>query len=243
MISTDSQNALLVGSSGLLGPLWYSALLDLGLRVITADAFDLQADFQLDLRQSSSIQNLSEKLPQIDVLVLNAGIDAKLSVTELNSEDKLFNLDQWTQFFQVNVIGQAQLIQSLIPNLRPNSTVIGIGSIYALVAPRIDVYNPPGMNSLFLKHPAYGASKAAYANLFRQYAIQYAGKISFNLLTLGVVDNAQPGHFRSSMPAQIPTRVFLDKDSLGKHLQSLILASDINFTGQNLVVDGGYTLW
>lgn len=243
MTSSESKTALLVGSSGLLGPVWHEALVDMGLAVLTADLTDANADIQLDLRDSSSILEMCQSLPQIDIVVLNAGVDAKLDHKGLDSLVGKLDLAQWGQFFQVNVIAQAELIDSILPKLTQGSIVIGIGSIYALVAPRIDVYNPPGGSTTLVKHPAYGASKAAFASLFRQYAIQNAGKTSFNLLTLGVVDGDQPDHFKSIMPTHIPNGVFLDKTKLGKHLQTLIAASDPNFTGQNIIVDGGYTLW
>ena len=243
MTSSNPKTALLVGSSGLLGPIWHEALGDLGTEVLTADLRDPKADFELDLRDSSSILEMCQSLPQIDIVVLNAGVDAKLDPKGLNSSVDTLDLAQWGQFFQVNVIAQAQLIDSILPKLTRGSIVIGIGSIYALVAPRIDVYNPPGTSATFLKHPAYGASKAAFANLFRQYAIQNAGKTSFNLLTCGVVEGEQPDHFKSTMPTHIPAGVFLDKTKLGKYLQFLIGVADPNFTGQNIIVDGGYTLW
>jgi NAD(P)-dependent dehydrogenase (short-subunit alcohol dehydrogenase family) len=197
----------------------------------------------VDLTSPKSIQHLCDSISELDVLVLNAGIDSKAQTQSHLDTPENFDHSSWTQFFQVNVIGQAQLIESLIPKLRPGAVVVAIGSMYGLVAPRIDVYNPESQPVSFFKHPAYGASKAALLNLIRQYAVRYAGRASFNMLTLGVVDSSQQLHFKKSMPKQIPTGTFLNPDTLGKHLQSFVENADLNLTGQNLVVDGGYTLW
>ena len=243
MLSPELKRALLVGSSGELGPIWKECLLNLGLEVFTADFADVTADFQLDLADSNSIREVTAGLPHFDVVILNAGVDAKLESPGSLSTFEAFAREKWNHFFSVNVIGQAELLESLIPKLNANALVIGIGSMYGLVSPRLDVYNPEGGTIKHVKHPGYGASKAAFANLFRQYAVQHAGRVSFNLLTLGVVAGDQPEHFRNTMPTHIPTGTFLTKRGLGKHLKALIESSDLNFTGQNIVVDGGYTLW
>ena len=243
MSSAKESKALLVGSSGLLGPIWVKALKDSGLRTTTSDLDKSSCDIHVDLTKPGSIRNLSEAVSELDVVVLNAGIDSKVQPQSTEPSSKAFDQSSWEKFFQVNVIGQAQLIESLIPRLKPGALVVAIGSMYGLVAPRIDVYNPEGYPAQFFKHPAYGASKAALLNLVRHYAVRYAGQASFNMLTLGVVASSQPDHFRSSMPKQIPTGLFLEPETLGKHLRSLVDNADLNVTGQNFVVDGGYTLW
>jgi NAD(P)-dependent dehydrogenase (short-subunit alcohol dehydrogenase family) len=241
MPSARDSKALLVGSSGLLGPVWEMALRESGLNVTTSDLDGDYCDIQVDLTRPESIQELCEAVTDLDVVVLNAGIDSKVQ-TQFTVPDS-FDQDSWAQFFQVNVIGQAQIIETLMPKLNPGAVVLAIGSMYGLVAPRIDVYNPDGQPVRFFKHPAYGASKAALLNLVRHYAVRYAGRVSFNMLTLGVVESSQPGHFRTSMPKQIPSGSFLEPLTLGKHLRSLVDNADLNVTGQNFVVDGGYTLW
>jgi NAD(P)-dependent dehydrogenase (short-subunit alcohol dehydrogenase family) len=241
MPSAKESKALIVGSSGLLGPIWEKALRESGLNVTTSDLDGGSCDIQVDLTRPESIQELCGAISNLDVVILNAGIDSK--VQSQSASPGGFDHDSWTQFFQVNVIGQAQLIETLIPKLNRGAVVVAIGSMYGLVAPRIDVYNPEGQPVRFIKHPAYGASKAALLNLLRHYAVRFAGQASFNMLTLGVVDSSQQEHFRTSMPKQIPTGSFLEPLTLGKHLRSLVDNADLNVTGQNFVVDGGYTLW
>jgi NAD(P)-dependent dehydrogenase (short-subunit alcohol dehydrogenase family) len=240
---SEAKRALLVGSSGMLGPVWLSSLTELGCEVQTADISDPNANFKLDLNSSSSIQGLVEQLKNLDIVVLNAGLDAKLERLPGDLVESAFDRQRWLDFFQVNVIGQAELISNLIPKLSHKSTIVAIGSMYGLVSPRVDVYNPAGAEGRFIKHLAYGSSKAALTNLMRQYAVQLAGRTSVNVLTLGVVDGGQPKHFRGKMTSQIPSGGFLQKDELGKYLAALITSSDLNFTGHNLVVDGGYTSW
>lgn len=243
MLSTDLGSGLLVGSSGILGPIWQRTLLPWSDILLTADRSDGQADYQLDLADRESINSLVHSMPPLDYVVINAGLDSKLQGGLGSGAGQVFDQELWRAFFDINVIGAAALIEGLVPRLKPNATVITIGSIYGVVSPRIDVYNADASGTLFFKHPAYGASKAALLNLMRQYAVRYSGKVSFNMLTLGVVGGNQPEVFKSRMPSHIPTGSFLNREDLGKHLEQLIRSKGPHFTGQNLIIDGGYTLW
>ncbi len=243
MPSTDLGSGLLVGSSGILGPIWLRTLLPWSDSLLTADKSDTQATYQVDLADTESIKSLVSRMPPLDYVVINAGLDSKLQGGLGPGAGDVFDQELWRAFFDINVIGAAALIEGLAPRLKPNATVITIGSIYGVVSPRIDVYNEDASETLFYKHPAYGASKAALMNMMRQYAVRYSGRVSFNMLTLGVVGGDQPEVFKSRMPSQIPTGSFLNRDDLGKHLEQLIRYKGPHFTGQNLIIDGGYTLW
>lgn len=241
-LDNRSSRVLLVGSSGLLGPIWREALSSGGFEVLSADLHADDADYQVDLLNERSLLELVRKLPPIGHVVYNAGIDSKPTFDSRSASS--FNYVDWERFFRVNVIGAAALIEGVLSRVQHGGSFVAIGSMYGLVAPRTNVYSPPGSHVVFTKHPAYGASKAALLNLFQQYAVKYAGSYSFNMLTLGVVASSQQTEFfRNRMPEHIPTGSFLDPIELGKHLIRLIQMSDPQIVGQNLIVDGGYTAW
>ena len=242
MSNNGNSRVLLVGSSGLLGPIWQEALRTEGFEVLAADLNDENADYQLDLLSEESLHQLFSKLPPLGHVVFNAGIDSK--PTSDSQALGPFNYADWERFFRVNVIGAAALFEGVLSKVTRGGSFVAIGSMYGLVAPRANVYSPPGSEIVLTKHPAYGASKAALHNLIKQYAVQYAGTFSFNMLTLGVVASRQQTEFfREQMPNHIPSGRFLDSEELGKHLVDLIRLSDPQIVGQNLIVDGGYSLW
>jgi NAD(P)-dependent dehydrogenase (short-subunit alcohol dehydrogenase family) len=234
-------DALLVGSSGNLGPIWQRSLEAQFKRVILADLTDPEADYQVDLSDEASLDTLALKIQPLDALVINAGLDSKVNASM--EEAPHFDRGQWERFFQVNVIGPVALIYKLLPKLKPKARIVAIGSIYGLLSPRLDVYNgaPDGRN--YVKHPGYGSSKAALLQTFRQLATHYAGQFSFNMLTIGMVEGDQPEHFKKTMRSQIPTGNFLQRETLGHHLNYLLDAVPPTLIGHNLIVDDGYSLW
>ncbi len=233
--------ALLVGSSGLLGPIWKATLEKNFSSVLTADKYDSGANFRLDLEIESDIDKIARLVTYLDALVLNAGLDSKLE--EGGSDSNLYNQEVWRRYFQVNVVGPLALVGKLLSKFNPGTRVVAIGSMYGLIAPRLDVYNSDSSTLNFIKHPAYGASKAALLQAFKQLAVIHAGHHLFNVLTLGVVENKQAAHFRQAMPKNIPTGEFLRAESLGYHLEYLLSQNFSPLIGHNLVVDGGYSLW
>lgn len=240
--SNCNSRVLLVGSSGLLGPIWQKALRSEGYEVLSADLNDENADFRLDLLSEESVHQLISQLPPLGHVVFNSGIDSK--PTSDSHELRSFDYAEWERFFRVNVVGAAALFEGVLPKVTHGGSFIAIGSMYGLVAPRANVYNPPGSEVVFRKHPAYGASKAALHNLIKHYAVAYAGTYSFNMLTLGVVSSSsQTQFFKEQMPNHIPSGRFLVVDELGNHLVNLMRLSDPQIVGQNLVVDGGYSSW
>ena len=243
MSTSQHRTALLVGSSGLLGPQWQTALTELGFYLTTADLSDSSADIKIDLASHESIRSLVNDVTGLNCLVINSGIDSKVLGDDELGDARVAEFANWQAFFDVNVTGPSILANALVPKMKPGGAVIFIGSMYGLVTPRIDVYSRDIQIGKFAKHPAYGASKAALLSSMKYFASRYSPTVSFNMLTLGVVDHNQNEVFRTEMPRNIPTGAFLKPESLGFHLKKLIELSENGLVGHNLVVDGGYTLW
>ena len=123
-------------------------------------------------------------------------------------------------------------------------SVINIGSLYAGVSPDAHFYDHLSGEVPFLKPPFYGASKAGVVNLSRYLATHLAPYgIRVNALSPGGVLGGQDEEFKRKFCARVPlNRLAVDADL---HGPLLFLASDASayVTGQELLVDGGFTAW
>ena len=90
---------------------------------------------------------------------------------------------------------------------------------------------------------AYGVSKGGLLQLTRYLSTVLAPKIRVNAITPGGVERGQNPKFQERYVYRTPLgRMASEEDYKGA---SLYLASDLSqyVTGQNLVVDGGWTAW
>ncbi|MEO0563282.1 MAG: SDR family oxidoreductase, partial [Chloroflexota bacterium] len=90
---------------------------------------------------------------------------------------------------------------------------------------------------------AYAASKGGLLALTRWLATVIAPNVRINMITLGGVFRNQPETFIARYNERTPlNRMATEADVKGA---ALYLASDLSqyVTGQNLIVDGGWSAW
>jgi len=117
--------------------------------------------------------------------------------------------------------------------------VILVSSIYGMVAPDWSLYRDTTMAN----PAAYGASKGGLIQLARYLATLMAPAVRVNALTPGGAWRGQPDPFHERYKARTPLRrMATEEDFKGA---AAYLASDLSayVTGQNLIVDGGWTAW
>lgn len=262
--SLEGKVAVVTGALGKLGPIWSDALLWAGAVVIGLDRVDdpseawsalggvhggdrihlLRADVRSADELQSALEEITRRFGSPDILVNNAGIDAPPgSAGGRLVEDVPFEENR--EIFEVNTLGAflcAQIFGSRMV-ASGGGSIINIGSLYAGVSPDPRMYDHIPSDPPFLKPPAYGASKAALLNLTRYLAVLWGGKgVRVNALSPGGVLGGQDPEFRQKFSGQVPMGRMALPEDLGGPL--VFLASDAAsyVTGQELLVDGGYTL-
>jgi short-subunit dehydrogenase len=162
--------------------------------------------FQLDLASNirEQFDQISDKLPMIDVLIENAGFLVNKPFPELNHEDL-------TTSYQVNVIGVMENIQCFLPKLNPEgSHIVNISSMGGFQG-----------SMKFAGLAAYSTSKAALCSFTELFAEEYKETtIKMNCLCLGAVqtemlEQAFPGYQAPLSPVQMAT--FIEDFSLTAH--------------------------
>jgi len=261
------KSAIVTGGTGLLGREFCRTLAEAGAGVLVADidgdnaeqyAADLRkagfdAGFaRVDITDSESVSAMVEcavgLFGSVDVLVTSAAMDPKFdSASEGKNVNTFenFPLEAWKQAVDVNLTGMFLCCQAAAREMVKNGSgsIINICSTYGLVGPDQRIYIRPGEDRR-TKPAFYSVTKAGVLGLTRYLATYYAGtKIRANALTPGGVFNNHDELFVQNYAARTVLGRMAEKDEMNGAL--LYLASDASsyMTGNNLIVDGGWTAW
>jgi NAD(P)-dependent dehydrogenase (short-subunit alcohol dehydrogenase family) len=257
----EDRTAVVTGAGGNLGPVWCRALLDAGATVVAVDRPGAPPDEQLaglagsgrlvlaeaDVRERASVERALDGalagLPPVAALVNNAGIDQPPGpATTYAVED--FPVELFRGTLEVNLLGLHTVCQVVGPRLAAagGGSIVNIGSLYASVSPDPRYYDHLPTDPAFLKPVAYGASKAAVVNLTRYLAVHWAAqRVRANVLSPGGVLGRQDEDFKRKFIARVPLGRMAEAADLVGPLVFLASPASAYVTGQELVVDGGYT--
>lgn len=253
--SLKDKVAIVTGGYGYLGKAFVEALYEAGAIVIVAarDHNKFKSVFSetknivfqyLDISNTESIKQcfstVKDNYGRIDILVNNAMYLSGQYPEEITDTDLSYSFD--------GLIGSVyKCIREILPYMKAKryGKIINIASMYGVVVPDFKVYADdclPNFNP-----PQYGASKAAVIQLtkfFAEYAI--AENINVNAISPGPFpsDSVQKNkEFISRLASKSPShRIGYPEDLKGT---IIFLASDASkyIVGQNIQVDGGWTIW
>ena len=235
------KNVIITGSEGQLGRCFVSKLKALEYQVIGFDLADQVNDniiyCQVDITNRSEIENALDELSQdIDILINNAGVSV-FSPFEDRTDDELDFV------IGVNLKGTILMTQAIFNRYfkhKKNGCVVNIGSIYGVIAGDMRLYNQGDRKTPEI----YGATKAAVINLTKYFAAYMADyNVRVNCMSPGGILNNQDSEFIKKYSHKVPmARMGNEKDLLST-LEYLISDNSSYITGQNVVIDGGLTVW
>jgi len=239
--------AIVTGANGLLGRRHVEALAEAGATVVGVDVDTT------DVTQPRSIIELRDRVlrdhGRIDVLVNNAAMNDMVENPMQDAEASKFEnypLELWKKVLDVNVTGVflcSQILGTVMAQQQRGS-IINIASTYGVVAPDQSIYRTENGTQSFFKSAAYPTSKGAVV-MFTKFLATYWGNagVRVNALSPGGVENGQPDVFLKRYSEKTPLgRMATSEDYMGA---LMFLASDASayMTGQNLIIDGGWTAW
>ena len=177
-----------------------------------------------------------DKNENITVLINNAGISI-FSPFEERTEDQI------DMVMNVNLKGNilmTQLVYNKYFKVNKNGTIINIGSIYGIVSGDMSIYNEDDRRTPEI----YGATKAAVINLTKYFATYMApNNVRVNCISPGGIYNNQAKKFIENYSRKVPMNRMGYADELLSSLEYLLSDESSYVTGQNIVVDGGFTSW
>lgn len=184
---------------------------------------------ELDLSDSKSIKSyFKSSIPDIDVLVHCAGINFPKFLENIGSEE-------FEKTMAVNASSLFYLLQLFLPGLKAKGDghVLAVSSIWGTVS-------KPG-------RLAYAMSKQALNGLVKTLALEFGPyNIKINSIAPGFVDarmtrqNNTPEQIQD-MVEQVALGRLAKPEEIAKAAYFLCSGDNTYITGQNLIIDGGFT--
>jgi len=262
--------AVVTGGVGLLGTEFCRTLAEAGAAVAVVDLKESASQETADTLTKSGYQSLAvpaditkpdsvnsmvetvvSTFGRLDILVNSAALDPKFDpdaikkgITPGAFED--YPLDQWNAALNVNLTGMFLVTQACAKQMLmqdKKGSIINICSTYGLNGPDQRIYVKDGERVAF-KPVYYTVTKAGVLGFTKYLAAYYAEtEIRVNALTPGGVFNNHEEYFVQNYSAKTIIGRMAKKDEMNGAL--LFLASDASsyMTGNNLIVDGGWTAW
>ena len=262
--------AIVTGGVGLLGTEFCRTLAEAGAAVAVVDlnasasqgtadtltksgykALAVPTDITKPESVTAMVESVMSAFGRIDILVNSAALDPKFDpdavkrgITPGAFED--YPLDQWNAALNANLTGMFLVTQACVKPMiaqGKKGSVINICSTYGLNGPDQRIYVKDGQRVAF-KPVYYTVTKAGVMGFTKYLAAYYADtEIRVNALTPGGVFNNHEDYFVKNYSAKTILGRMARKDEMNGAL--LFLASDASsyMTGNNVVVDGGWTAW
>jgi NAD(P)-dependent dehydrogenase (short-subunit alcohol dehydrogenase family) len=198
-----------------------------------------------DLAEETAVRDAADRIlasrDRIDGLVHAAALVNQGNDEGYATAFEKQTYDLWRRGMDINLGSVFLLAQAMAPRMAEtgNASILLFGSIYGVLGPDFRLYDGLKLNSA----AAYAASKGGTIQLVRWLATALAPKIRVNAISPGGLERGQGAAFVERYIARCPQgRMASEADIVGP---SLFLLSDHAdyITGQNLMVDGGWSAW
>lgn len=146
-------------------------------------------------------------------------------------------LDHWVKEMTLGVIAPYELSRILRKGTKLKD-VIFINSMYGMVGPTPRLYADFEKSSPV----QYGVVKAAQLHLVKELAVRFA-PIRVNAVSYGGFKGRTDVSFEQRYSELNPLGRMLSENDVYGPIEMILKNPDMAMTGQNIVVDGGWTVW
>jgi NAD(P)-dependent dehydrogenase (short-subunit alcohol dehydrogenase family) len=253
----DDKVVVITGGAGLLGRNFSQAVAAQGGVAIVADvnlaaaqevAAKIAAEYPgraeaaaLDITDKASIDGLIEalhaKYGRIDAVVNNAYPRNK----NFGRQFEDIEYADFSENLNMHLAGYLIVAQrfSRYFGEHGGGNIVNMASVYGVIAPRFDIYKGTRMTNSV----EYAAIKSGILHFSRYLAQYLKGKgIRVNCLSPGGILDRQPDSFLEAYKSHCNEKGMLDPQDVSNSLVFLLSDASRYITGQNLIVDDGFTL-
>ena len=244
MFELTNKVIVVTGSNGLLGKEIINVLKNQRANPIGADIrFDelCENDFVMDITNEASVKSVVDKIVdrfgRIDGWINNA----YPRTADWGSKVEDVAYDSWRKNVDMHLNGYFLCSRIALEQMKrqEGGSLINMSSIYGHMAPDFTVYEGTDMTMPV----AYSAIKGAITNLTRYLAAYYGPfQVRVNSISPGGVFANQPASFVKNYCNKVPLRRMTNSQDIAAAVCFLLASESAYITGQNLVVDGGWSV-
>jgi len=260
LASLKGKVALITGAAGHLGRTMSHALAELGAELVLVDreqsqlenfsleissrwkvkALPLVCDLEVQDQRAKLIETVAARVGKLNILINNA---AFVGTSDLGGWGVAFekqSVETWRRAIEVNLTAVFELCQGFSTLLRADAgSIINISSIYGILGPDWRLYDGTSLGN----PAAYAASKGGVAQLSRWLATTLAPDIRVNTISPGGIARGQPERFVKEYVERTPMRRMMREEDVIGAIMFLATSLSAYVTGQNIVIDGGWSAW
>jgi NAD(P)-dependent dehydrogenase (short-subunit alcohol dehydrogenase family) len=234
---------IVTGGGGLLGKEFIKNLKSKGAIAINAD-INIKTDYEknnlfVDITSKDSIveaiKNIISVYGKIDGLVNNA----YPRTNDWGEKFEDIKYESWQMNVDMQMNTTFLFIQKVMPELlKTKGAIVNIASIYGVVGNDFTIYEGTNMTSA----AAYSAIKGGIIN-FSRYLASYYGRhgVRVNCVSPGGIFDNQNEKFVKNYELKVPLKRMGNPDDIAPAVSFLLSDEAKYITGQNLIVDGGWT--
>ena len=261
LMSLKGRTALITGATGKIGQEMAQTVAELGGNLILVDLpgsnfkkieqkildkhnisiNNIACDLEDEKSRQDLIDIVNKDPEELNIIINNAAFVGDTNLKGWISDFESQDLDTWRRAFEVNLTAIFHLSKGLVGKLKnsKSSSIINISSIYGVNGPDLTLYENTEMGN----PAAYASSKGGLVQFTRWLATSIAPNVRVNCISPGGVLRDQPTEFIKRYETRTPLKRMASEEDLKGIIA--YLASDLStyVTGQNIVVDGGWTAW
>lgn len=261
---------VVTGAVGLLGKQHSTALLEVNANLVLFDkdkdrviqlAQELNQlgfsgkilNYEIDITNESKVlavnKDLSAKKISINVLINNAAINPKyevLAAGKNGSRVEDFDLLDWDRQLDVGLKGAFICSKVFGSNMakQGNGVILNIASDLSIIAPDQRIYNSESNDLKNVKPITYSVIKSGLIGMTKYLATYWnESNVRVNAISPGGVYENQDSEFVNRLTKLIPLGRMASPDEYKSAIQFLCSDASSYMTGQNLVIDGGRSVW
>lgn len=259
MVEIKNKRILLVGASGVLGSEYVNFFHEKGVKLIISDLKTVKYErvikknknvkaLYCNLEKESDIITMIKKAGKIynglDGVIINAAATQESLVNNKTNNFPPFEkypLNLWEKSIKVNLTAGFIVARETIKYLKKSKgSLVFVSSTYGLVGPDHSIYKGEKFKSI----PAYSATKAGVIGLAK-WLSTWLGKhsVRVNIVTPGGVYNNHSKSFKKKYSQRTPLNRMANSTEMNGILAFLMSDSSSYATGQNFIIDGGFTAW
>jgi NAD(P)-dependent dehydrogenase (short-subunit alcohol dehydrogenase family) len=236
---------VVLGGQGLIGKSVVKRCHEQGARVVCLDiesGVDIIGNeiFKFDISIPHSVEPILKEISK-DIGPIEAWVNVAYPRTKdwgQNIEDISFDSFKKNIELQLSSVCEISNKVALDMAKRGIGSIVNVGSIYGCRGPDFRVYEGTSMTV----PPPYAAIKAGLANYCRYLASYFGPKgIRVNCVSPGGVYDDQNKDFVSSYESRVPLRRMGRPEEMASVISFLLSDAASYVSGQDIVVDGGWT--